>query len=442
MLESRRGLWVVTALVVAAFGPYIAGGIRTEQLAAYSLAAILTAAALPLMRPPVLHLVGVMATWALLFSVALIGAISPPPNLTPWARGSAVAGLDNFALPLAVILVVLALCGLGANPSRLLDRVCSLLVIAMVANTAAAFMQMGGYEWTPWWGSDSSTAIRAAANGRFSGIINQPAEAGVLYGVALLAALYRLRGRTRLLPWVIVALVVGGMLTVSKVFLLIGLPSAAWNLMRMSAPGRLAGVAVWGVGALAVVQSGMLPGWTGADQLRNVLPNDQRSILTAFTAGRYGEGGTVGKVSDAVLEGPRWFGFGAGGVTASYDSGYIEAIAVAGLFGLACMVAAFLILGRAWMTQPQGRQRQLFGLTVLLCAAANFGIPALTANRVATIVWLILTLSLAASASEGGTWQGRRPGVNGVVGEEELDHIPGDPQPRRLRAQTERARRQ
>src|SRR5690242_13842992 len=38
---SERGLWTLTLVTVAAFGPYVASGVRTEQLVVYGIAALL-----------------------------------------------------------------------------------------------------------------------------------------------------------------------------------------------------------------------------------------------------------------------------------------------------------------------------------------------------------------------------------------------------------------
>jgi hypothetical protein len=94
-------------------------------------------------------------------------------------------------------------------------------------------------------------AANAASDGRYTGIFNQPAEAGIAYGVALLLLTWLARTR-EWKPFSVTcaaALVItGGVLTVSKVFLLCAAPVAVLTVLRGRARIRVAVTAGAGSG--------------------------------------------------------------------------------------------------------------------------------------------------------------------------------------------------
>lgn len=404
---SRRGLAVVTLVALAAFGPYVTGGVRTEQIAVYSIAAVLLVLTAPLLRPSG-PLVGVVLAWLSYTSAAVLGVLDPPRVEVVWPSGSTFAGLDNLITPLAVVTVALGLLALGAQRELLLRRAAATTVLMMCANTVAAIMQSRGVEWTAWWATDAdSVAMRAGLQGRFSGLLNQPAEAGILYGVALLAAAYLLADRPGRLLLVSTALLYGGALTVSKVFLLVALPVFLWQLLRFREHRaiRLALALCALIGAVLLASLGWLPEWAGADQARLLLPGQGAgSLLDVVTAGRLGERSTLEPVFRAVYASSPWLGYGAAGLAVPYDNGWLEAMVLAGILGVVCYTLVFIIGWRAWRGMSQSRERSLLGSLLVLLAGASVGVPALTANRAAPIVWLFLALLL--SRTERGDVQG------------------------------------
>lgn len=404
--KKRRGLMVVTVLVAAAFGPYVAAGVRTEQALVYGVAVVVLLLTLGRIRPPS-ALGAVFAAWFLYAALALIGAVAPPFNASGYVPGDPVAGLDNAFLPLAVMVVVSALIALGGSPRALLGRAAAMLVLFTCINAGAALAQLRtGAEFPLWYGGavgEDSVSVLAAQLGRYSGLINQPAEAGIIYSIAGFCALYRFGARPFILAATMVLIVVGGVLTVSKVFLLGGLPLIALALLRQrhGRAGRIAALAMVTLGAAAGISAGYLPQWRGLDFALRLLPGaSNEDALTLFTASRYqsGGGGTLAGVTDAVLSGPWAFGFGAGGLVVPYDSAWVEALVVVGTAGVALQAFVLAVLARAWKGAPPSGERTLFGYVLVLLAGASIGLPALTANRVATVVWLILSLVLFACA--------------------------------------------
>ncbi len=393
---GRRGLLVLSAVVVAAFGPYISGGLRTEQIAVYSTATLLLVFTGHLMRPDG-RVALVLTVWCTYTLTAALGGLDTPLDRTRWVPGTAAAGLDNLVLPLAAITVVVGLMALGADQLRLLRRTAQLVVLGMMVNTFAAVAQYRGATWSRWWSAKTgqqSVADLAVTNDRFSGLINQPAEGGVLYGIALLCAIYLWSNKPGRLLVALTVLVLGGMLTVSKIFLLLALPIACWQIVRtqQGRTGRLAAVTILTAGFYVVVQAGLLPNWTGADQLRRIAPSNDQSLTQVFTGDRFGQGSTLKPVIDAVWGSEPWSGYGVGGLSIAYDNGWVEALVLAGVVGVVCYTVALCVLVSAWRRMPRSAERMLLGGILLLAAVGSLGLPVLTANRASTVFWLLTIL--------------------------------------------------
>ncbi len=411
---------------VAAFGPYTpVSGIRTEQVVVYGLFAValmsLRWCRFRFTRAAVLAL-GLLTAAAL---VAVLGTVMPVPELTGFGRASALAGLDNLALPLAVLVTLWTLLDLGADRERLLALVCRVVIWAMCLNAVLAYASQG-HDLTPvlsrFWDNTvvgntvtDTVAGRASQLGRYTGIFNQPAEAGEMYSMALLAAIYHYRCDLLRFAGASLLITVGGLLTVSKVFLLVGLPIAAWQVLRQShgRGRRFVLLAAAAVAVAALAQSGIGPQWIGGNFLAQLLhPGANGDALHLYTGGRLGNSSSLHTVVAAVLHDSPWFGFGAGGLAVPYDDAWVEALCVAGLYGALLYTMLLATLAVCWLRRrvPAGSARsRLGGGLVLLVIGASVGLPALTANRVATIAWLLIGLVLLSPGSDIDS-RGAHPG--------------------------------
>ncbi|MER7419092.1 hypothetical protein ABT346_20305 [Micromonospora peucetia] len=408
---TRWSRVVIGMLTLAAFGPYLATGVRTEQVVVYAVA--VASVALGLWTR--IRLTGtakwVAAGYLALIGIAGLGAAFPLQNHTLYSNGSVIAGLDNLLLPVAVVMVVGAMVGAGADPARLVRTVCVCLVWTMVVNAMLAVYSASSDDSEllarfRLFGDEESVADRAEQLGRYSGIINQPAEAGLLYSVALLAALYLYQQQVGRLTVTLLALALGGVLCVSKVFFLVGAPVAiAYALLTAGRTRRLAAVAAATAGAWVAADT-YLDQWDGRDFALRLLPGSGGDQLGLYTAGRVGEQSTLQHVVDVVTSASPAFGVGVGGLKMAYDNGWVEALVIAGFLGVALHTAVLAALLVGWFrTRSRRPESALTGGLVVVVIGASAGLPALTANRAATVVWLLLGLLLLARRSDQpGTW--------------------------------------
>jgi hypothetical protein len=412
----RRWVAVVTA---CAFGPYLVGGFRTEQIAVYLSSLLLVVPLIGWRRSVVLRSAAplpFLLVWVTYLSVALLGVVGHA-NITTVPSGSLAAGLDNLSLPIAMML--LTWFWTAAAPGlELVATTCKVTVWAMTLNAVLAMYSVASgraqpFTWLPqfWTKGEGggAVALSALSNGRNTGIFNQPAEAGIAYSLAVFGLLYLLQTNSMkkhvgpLLAGS--ALVVGGVLTVSKMFLLGGLPVVALMVLRdKTRRVRIIGGSIaLGFVYVAVRAFHELPVWVGTAQLNGLFDTSHGGLLTRATAGRLGVHGTLGGVFSSIDHTQPLTGVGASGLTVPYDSAWVEAMVVAGLVGVVLLALIQVLLLARWLqlkTHLPPAEWRLGGAVVLLVIGSSLGLPTLTGNRVSTLCWLLLGL-LVTSRSSG-----------------------------------------
>ncbi len=409
--SSRATLWWARTACLSVFGPYVTGSARTEQIAVFtSLAAVLVTGWPRIVKARSFAPLPVLALWLGICAVMLTASVSRPFDPGFYGALPASHALSFMLLPVALITVTWYWT-LSARAAELIRAIAPVIVAAMTANTGIALAQfvtgnVAVVSFLPrFWdtpGSAGPVAVLAAGNFRFTGIFDQPAEAGVAYGVALLCLIWLSRRRIMrsgiLVTLCTAAVITGGVLTVSKVFLLGAVPLAVltvlWSTGRVRAAGRAAAA---GAAAWLLAGSGMLPAWpAGAAVLRLARPSG--ALVSQYSAGRYGTGGTLGPVVSDVLRASPWYGFGAGGLNVAYDSLWVEVMVVAGVFGAALLTLFLLVLGYRWLSLHRTLERPewlLAGAVLALAIGASAGLPSLTANRAASLLWMVMGVLLA-----------------------------------------------
>jgi hypothetical protein len=416
---DRLGLLVVTVVVVSVFGPYVRQGVRTEQLAIYGLLAVLLPFRLFTIRPSK-YALRFAVTWLIYVIAGAVGLIFPAAPSLYWTSGSAFAGMDGLLLPLAVMALVWCVATM-ATGQRLLLRACRLIAVFAAANGVLAIVMTRidlAYLIRIFWAAEGGETVweSAAQQGRISGIFNQPAEAGLAYGIAALAACYAWRKRPGVLYGVLVPIMIGGLLSVSKVFVVGAMPLVLWQVWQSrSGSGKIAAALV-GIGTfLTVAQSGFAREWVGFDFLGRLFRPGDKGLVNLYTAGRIG--GESTHMSDVIADvsgTDPLLGAGASGLRIAYDNGFLEAFVVAGLIGVACYSLSLVWICLLASTDDDQERRRFLFLLMALSTGASLGITALTANRASTLLWLILALAVLAVTEDkvGADPIGRRGAVS------------------------------
>lgn len=411
---SRKplGRFVVLSVIAAVFGPYVSGpyvsgGVRTEQVTIYGLLIMVGITWRRVKATPLAQFT--FATWVVYALIAVVGAVAPVELPSVFLRGSVLAGLDNVTGPLWVMLLVWATVR-PTEAAQLLSAAARLIAVAMAVNAVIAlamiFVDLAPYL-RPFWGTAGdyvAAGMTASTVGRMLGIFNQPVEAGLAYSIAGLAACYVWRERPNWLLFWLIPIVLGGLVSISKVFILGGLPLILWYAWRSKVGrGRITLLMVVAVPFLGIVASGTISRTALLGNIGGFLHPTVDSALSTYTAGRFGNGNASSLTSlwDEVILLDPWFGLGAGGLQVPYDNGWAEAFVMAGLVGVICYTLTLFLLWRMARTiHHPARRRLMLGL-VALAAGASLGIPALTTNRASTLLWVLIALLSSAQAHSG-----------------------------------------
>lgn len=413
---GRAGTILAFLLTVSLFGPYVFGPIRVDQVVIYPAAAVAT---LYLIGQHYLRkeLVSLVVPWIVLVIIASVGAVFPVLNRTQWPLGNALANADNLLNPLAVALSSAALV-LAFGYSAIVRGVSAGVCSVMVLNVALALLQRTtGFSsgLSRFWSSgDTSVADRAITVGRYTGIITQPAVAGLLYGLAGLAALHLFRERRLVSLLIFVWLTYGGLLAASKAYYLIGFPLIAWQLLfaRGSQKKHRGGVValIMGLGLALVISGTSLGNHPLLASVRRIIPSADTTLLNTLSGNRFGERSTTLPVAQGVWETSPIFGIGLPGLSVATDSGWLQVFVLSGLLGLLLFALLQLAILRNYLTKRSSlalsESQLLLGVTILVLVG-SVGFPVLTGNRVSGVVWILL-IALGASVSR------QSPGKRGV----------------------------
>lgn len=394
----------VAALVAACFGPYVMAdwGLRTEQVVVYWLAipsAVIVARSMPR------HLWPVPWLWIALTAIVTIHGLDPPSPVD-FDGAAYIAGIDNFVLPLAGGLVALRWCLRGWTTNGVISTITRVLVPLLAANTLlmviSTYAEMSLVQ--HWWTASSPEGVttvagRAASLGRLTGTFNQPLEAGLAYSVGGLLAVYWFKKNpiTAVGIAATATMFAGGLLTTSKVFVVLGLPVALLLLLWLER-GKLHSTVV-GVVTAVVPLLGVLSWnqWQGVDRLIGMLTFEvgQRSAVDYYTAGRFGAEGTLSRVVKQVMEDSPMFGFGPVGLPGAYDSAYVQILVIGGIVGLGLYASVFALLGMGHWGWPASPEKSLSVALLILAICAGVGTPTITANRAGTLIVVCLVSCVA-----------------------------------------------
>lgn len=420
-LPLDRTQWIVAIVILSSFGPYLHPyGIRPDHVAIYGLSGIamwnaffcrvnLFRTSLVAFMPFALL---VSATWS-----AIVTWWSPTPANTTLI----IAGLDNYLQPVAIYLLLswtLAHASVSEMRSYLL-QVYRLMLLALSLNAALALASVFVDTWPlvrffvqgeP--GHMGTVWERAARLGRYSGIFNQPSEAGIAYSLGLFAWGQLFVVERRLSPYLLTLLfmvLLGGLLTISKVFLMVAIPLFfGWVFLnRNELSLRCKAAHGWlFMGFMAIVLWLLAFHWQGLKRLTKTFGLVEQAgtsgFLSHITGKRFGSErshvvqGFLDVWENAPLQG---FGFG---LRQGFDNAYLEFFYQGGGVGLTLylVVLAWLgILGRrvlAW-SRPEGSMLLLIMVFVVM---AGVGIPVLTINRSSILLWLLLIFFLELDARQ------------------------------------------
>lgn len=383
---------VIVALLLSAFFPHFEGGARLEHLVfpgAVVIFGLICIARQRAISPPVV-LMSLMLFSGAVFAV-VGSSFSPDAGAvaSEWAMGT------RLVLP-AIVFGATAVC-LPANCNVMAVVAKTIVLMAVPISFLALSSAFFDVSWLlNYYVKSDEDAVwsQAFSLGRFTGLFNQPLEAGVFHSVALLALVYlaslrwwRPMGRY----FILAVIVVGGSLSLSKNFVVLGVLTALAYAVSVRVLSLRSGIFWFGVMVVAISI------WLtfGNEDYANAFFDlfAEGGLLLALTAGRLGAEDTeVAQLWSHLLSSGQWL-TGAGlGAYLPLDNGYLEYFYQGGVLPMASyLLFIFGILILAIRHRSIDESKLLFFLG-LFVAASSLGGPVITANR-ANVPLLMLIAS-------------------------------------------------
>ena len=351
--------------------------------------------------------------WPLLLLLATICSIllSTQFNGRPVALTSFLAEFDGLLLIVGIILAIdVIVQGLDRQAlQNLLDTWAKLICLFLVSNSLLAVSMIFSEDlhlFRLFIGVDKvESGVWHASNvlgGRFTGMFIQPIDAGIAYSLGLLSLIYlRARNAVSLVTFIGTAalLIVGGALSISKAFLVLGVGLAALFFLMLGREAiKTSLVAIVPATLLAVPTLMVFEHWSGANFfLRFFNPASySNGIIFELTGHRFGGKGSgaeqllVDELTNVALIGK---GFGQSVV---FDNALYAFLFWGGLPALLFYLAFLGLLGLYWLTNRYYHHATtwLFIFVFLLFVGADMGGPVLVLNRTGPIVLGTLMLCL------------------------------------------------
>lgn len=327
------------------------------------------------------------------------------------------AACDNVFQPVILLLAGSCLvCNLASPEKKQILTTFLSTIIALLSANAILSLASVYFELFPllkyFYGQGAlhsqAVAVRASQMGRYTGIFNQPLEAGLAYSVGLLAWVYLacIAPRIKISGWIgLLLLFIGGTLSVSKVFVVGGVPLAAvlWMWLFVSAfrirPSTVIGLLL----TAAFTAFGLFllsKHWFGFRYWARLFDLEHMSnagIIETYTAGRFGAENTFLKslFYEVWKNSPVW-GFGAP-INSAVDNAYIEFFYYGGSVGLGIYLGALVIIGVASLhgiKHNSSLGKYLFGMWVLI-VLGGLGTPTLTLNRASILIWGVFIIGFS-----------------------------------------------
>ena len=397
-------------IIIGAFGPYVSNyGLRTEHFLIYC---ILPLAIITLMLKkrtivsylPLFTILGLLifiTLWT--FLITFMGV----KNYELYPK--AIAHLENYVQPIAIILISGAFINLCSQERAIIifRKACLLLIILLLLNSIIAVSSIF-YDISSWVrcfvcapGTIGLTVWDMAVSmSRYLGIFNQPIESGLTYSLGLFSWVYftqKSKNISIINYLMLFGLLLGGILSVSKVFIFIGIPLFFIYLILER---KFKYIINWrfivsSILIIAVIKM-TYKAWEGFSyftRLFNISGKSISELIQLYTAGRFGTDYSLVKyLFIYVWEKSPFYGLGFAAKT-TLDNAFLEFFLQGGLVALFGYLFILAVIGLVGLSQYRRNKEGRFVLILFIfITISGIGAPVITINRFSTLFWLFLIL--------------------------------------------------
>jgi len=402
---------LVFLLIFAAFGPYVLYGFRTEHILIYSILPFSIIVLLMnkkkhtiIYKPSlfiILFLFITLTIWALLVTFA------GPKNYQSLFRVFAIC--ENYVQPIAIFLIFGAFINFQSLKSAvtLFRKACLTVIYLLSVNSiiAVSNVNYNTYNLLKYFLPEADPIrgtvwSRASSLHRYSGIFNQPMEAGLMYSLGIFIWIYLTQNKKHksIFDYLILSILIfGGILSVSKVFILIGIPLSIIYLFSIKKQELFVNYrSITAVTIVISITILIFNKWKGYEyflRLFNVRNKTYSELIQLFTAGRFGgEIPSMKILFLSVWEKSPFCGLGFAS-TSVLDSAYAEYFIQGGLISLMVYLFILLFIGLfAVKNYNRYKEGKLLFFLWIFIIIAGLGAPIFTINHFSTVFVIFLLL--------------------------------------------------
>jgi len=277
-----------------------------------------------------------------------------------WNLTGILSAIDSLLFPVAVISVVSFYINVFqvSFGKELIIKCMNVYIVLMIINGLLVVVHV--VTGISWWfdyfvdkDSEIVVAETSLSMGRYTGVFNQPFEAGLAASFGLFLVFYRVKyfQKIHLLDWVgCVSLPLVGILAVSKAFFLICPPLLLFYLIHMNRNWvkHFLAFLFFTIFGLLIFFPLLMTKWDGVDFMRRyftaeIISENRNASIQRFTAGRYADDSSVKEKVLYLISNHPVFGFGMswrqgegnnvfGGAV---DNAYLQALIYGGIPNLA-----------------------------------------------------------------------------------------------------------
>lgn len=402
-LGKFRTSGIAFFILIGSFGPYIfpSLGVRLDHLVIYlSFVLLLLAGKLSIPRNP-------LFLWT--FSCLLILFFVPFLNLYEARYLSltlVLAQIENYLqVPVVLVIFITILHRLSLEDREVLfKKLTTVLMYMLAANTIfslyilsapdSALIQIFTSDREAVPGSYKSVTELSISGGRVSGLFAQVVEGGFAYSLGLFLWVFNYKGRGNIgfPPFALLMMIlIGGALTFSKVFLVIGIPL----FLFCAGAKKLISIGCFFLICIALVflinpsLIDAINEYKGLAYFYRLIDLDMGGFFTTYTSGRFSSESTIlVNIMNTLYISP-FIGLGYGSIE-SPDFALNEVVSLGGGVGLLAYLSVLILIALLIFKLKKGPKRTLYINFIVLTFLASLSGPMITANRISVFIFLVV----------------------------------------------------
>lgn len=390
-------------LILSAFSPYVVKslGIKAEHVIIVPVFLVSLVIALMNRVKVNKEIIPLLFLWICFLALVTLRTLFSTE--TP-AGMSAVAEFGNFLMPLLIMFFYFFNFNREeVSETELISKVLRLFNILLILNSFLIIFSIAGFNTDAilkfYW--KGFVARDSLGNGRYTGIFNQPMESGLAYSIGVLGWLYLIEKQSKItiknLAGIIL-LMIGGVASVSKVFILGGFLLFCWGAFRNKGVRKSLVKVMFILTPLVIGAYQLLKqNWSGMDYLMRFFTIQDGQLLDTLTSGRFGGVNTMQTLFSSIWHDHPFVGLGLGQNDVA-DSQWFQIFGSSGAIGFMIFIAFTGILIKKALEyrvfMKGAGESKLFESLVILSVIAGIGAPVFTLNRSSSVLWVLISMLL------------------------------------------------